>query len=230
MIANDEQDPSESPQAFPPGANALTRWILAAGALGLAGTAFTTYYGYRSDWWQQDDYAADQPVLFSHHHHVDELRIDCRYCHGSVEESSFAGMPATETCMSCHSGVFTDSPMLAPVVESARTGEPLEWRRVYDLADYVYFDHSAHVSRGIGCTSCHGEIGEQRLTAKAQPLHMSWCLDCHRDPGRFLRAPEQIFSPSAPAQPNHDEKKQQQLAEYYHIGGKHLTDCTICHR
>ncbi len=146
-------------QLFPKWSNGLVPWVIAGLLTTFVGATVVSYFGYRSDWWQHQNIPPHQPVLFSHHHHVTELKIDCRYCHGSVGKSSFAGMPATETCMSCHSGVFTDSPMLAPVIESYRTEKPLAWRRVYDLADYVYFDHSVHVANGIGCTSCHGEIG-----------------------------------------------------------------------
>ncbi len=215
---------------FPASTNAFVRWIIFLILMSGATVTAFAWYGYRSDWWQGQNLAPDQPVLFSHEHHTTQLGIDCRFCHGSVEKSSYAGMPATETCMTCHSGVFTDSPMLAPVVASARTGTPIEWNRVYDLADYVYFNHSIHVTKGIGCTTCHGEIGAQKLTRKAQPLYMGWCLNCHRDPEKYLREKTEVFSPGAPAVADLSQDRRAELAKAYHIGGKHLTDCTTCHR
>lgn len=229
-IMQKEDHGAGSGQLFPAYSNTLVRWTLAVSGFTAATITAFAWYGYRSDWWQGQNLAPDQPVLFSHHHHTTELGIDCRYCHGSVETSSFAGMPATETCLSCHSGVFTDSPMLAPVIASARDRKPLEWNRVYDLADYVYFDHSVHVTNGIGCTTCHGDIGSQHLTLKAQPLYMSWCLECHRDPEKYVRRPEDVFSPSAPAISPLPLKQRRELVERFHVGGKHLTDCTTCHR
>ena len=229
-MRQDSAPPTKHRQLFPRWSNTLTPWIIVSVICGFCGIAVVSVYGYFSDWWQHDTYAPDQPVLFSHHHHVSELRIDCRFCHGSVENSSFAGMPATETCMTCHSGVFTNSPMLAPVIKSARTGKPLQWTRVYDLPDYVYFNHSAHVNHGIGCTSCHGDIGSQRLTRKAEPIFMGWCLDCHRHPQKFLRKPEDIFSPSAPARPDLPPAQSAELYQRYDIAGNNLTDCYKCHR
>lgn len=217
-------------QLFPASINPFTRWLIAALLLGGATVTVFAWYGYRSDWWQHQNIAPDQPVLFSHQHHVEQLGIDCRFCHGSVEDSSFAGMPATETCMTCHSGIFTDSPMLAPVVASARFGKPLEWTRVYDLADYVYFDHGVHVNNGIGCTTCHGEIGKQSLTFKAQPLYMGWCLNCHRNPEKYIRETKDIFSPTAPPVSGLSQDRPAELIRQHNIGGQHLTDCTTCHR
>lgn len=226
------KDVSATPteQLFPKSANPWTRWLVAATVTCAASMTVFAYFGYRSDWWQGQNRAPDQPVLFSHHHHVAELRIDCRFCHGSVETSAFAGMPATETCMTCHSGIFTDSPMLAPVVASATTGRPLRWTRVYDLPDYVYFNHSSHVTHGIGCTTCHGDIGGQRLTRKAQPLHMTWCLDCHRAPEHFVRKKEDVFSPSVPAMAPLTASERAGLARHSGFDGEHLTECTTCHR
>ena len=217
-------------QLFPAYSDVLARWVIAVLAVSGVTIAYASYRGYRSDWWQRRNLAPDQPVLFSHHHHTVELKIDCRYCHTSVESSSFAGMPATETCLTCHSGVFTDSPMLAPVINSAVSNKPLKWTRVYDLPDYVYFNHSIHIAKSIGCTTCHGDIGRQRLTRKAQPLYMSWCLGCHRAPDRFVRRPADVFSPSAPATPELSGAERAQLVSRLGIGGKPLTDCITCHR
>ena len=132
-----------------------------------------------------------QEVPFSHQHHVGGLGIDCRYCHTSVEVSSFAGIPPTRTCMNCHRQLWTNAPMLAPVRDSFRTGKPLTWTRVNDLPDFVYFDHSIHVNKGVGCNLCHGPVDRMPLMYAAQTLQMEWCLDCHRAPEKYLR-PHQV--------------------------------------
>src|SRR6476619_1097687 len=135
-----------------------------------------------------------QPVPFSHQHHVSGLGIDCRYCHTSVEKSSFAGIPPTHTCMSCHSQVWTDAPMLAPVRNSLATDQPLHWDRVNQLPDFVFFNHSIHVDKGIGCSTCHGRVDQMPLTWKAHSLYMRWCLDCHEAPERHIRPKDQIYN------------------------------------
>jgi hypothetical protein len=169
----------------------------------------------------------EQPVPFSHKHHVADAGIDCRYCHTSVEESSFAGLPATEICMRCHSHLFTDSEILEPVRASFRTGEPLEWTRVHDLPDFVYFNHSIHVHKGIGCSTCHGPVHKMPLMWREHTLHMEWCLECHREPERFVRPRDQIYNMDW--QPPSDQLALgKRLVEEYHISRK--TDCSICHR
>jgi len=135
-----------------------------------------------------------QPVPFSHQHHVGGLGIDCRYCHTSVETSSFAGIPPTKTCMNCHSQIWTGAPLLEPVRESFRTGKSLVWTRVNDLPDFVYFDHSIHLNKGVGCNTCHGPVDRMPLMFNWASLQMEWCLDCHRDPGKYLRPREQVFN------------------------------------
>src|SRR5437868_6489226 len=135
-----------------------------------------------------------QPVPFSHQHHVAGLGIDCRYCHTSVETSSFAGIPATETCMTCHSQLWTEAPLLAPVRASLSTSTALKWTRVYDLPDFAYFDHSIHVTKGIGCSSCHGRVDQMPITWKTQTLYMKWCLECHRAPEKYLRPQKEIYN------------------------------------
>ncbi|MDK3162413.1 cytochrome c3 family protein [Kamptonema cortianum] len=128
----------------------------------------------------------DQPVPFSHKHHTQELGIDCRYCHNTVEEQANAGVPATEVCMSCHSQIWTNSPMIEPVRDSHATGKPIQWVKVNVLPDFVYFDHSIHIKRGISCNTCHGPVQEMPITAKGKAFSMAWCVDCHMDPSRFL--------------------------------------------
>jgi hypothetical protein len=169
----------------------------------------------------------EQPVPFSHDHHVGEVGIDCRYCHSSVERSSAAGMPATTTCMGCHSVLFADAPILEPVRASLRDERPIAWTRVYDLPDFVYFDHSIHVAKGIGCTSCHGEIGRMPLTVKASSLKMEWCVACHRDPARHVRPREEVFNPRWDPTTISDQERAR-LAREYRVQSK--TSCSVCHR
>ena len=169
-----------------------------------------------------------QPVPFSHQHHVSGLGIDCRYCHSSVEEAQNAGMPPTETCMTCHSQIWTNAEMLAPVRESLAQQRPLRWQRVYTLPDYVYFDHSIHIAKGVGCTDCHGPIGDMPLTRKASDLTMGWCLDCHRDPAPHLRPRDAVFDPHWRRRP--DTPSGATLAATYHLHPGTLGDCSVCHR
>jgi len=138
--------------------------------------------------------ARPQPAPFSHQHHVAALGIDCRYCHTSVETSSFAGIPPTKTCMNCHSQIWTGAPMLEPVRESFRTGKSLVWNRVNDLPDFVYFDHSIHINKGVGCNTCHGPVDRMPLMYNYASLQMEWCLDCHRNPQKNLRPRDQVFN------------------------------------
>src|SRR5437868_5374227 len=173
-----------------------------------------------------------QPVPFSHQHHVAGLGIDCRYCHTSVEKSSFAGLPPTHTCMSCHSQVWTDAPMLAPVRQSLASGQPLQWDRVNQLPDFVFFDHSIHVQKGIGCSTCHGRVDQMPLTWKAHSLYMRWCLDCHEAPERHIRPSAEIFNMQW--EPPADQlERGKQLVSEYHLRPERLgqlRDCSMCHR
>ncbi len=169
----------------------------------------------------------NQPVPFSHEHHVGGLGIDCRYCHTSVENSSFAGIPPTKTCMNCHSQIWVNAPMLEPVRQSFRTDQSLHWIRVHDLPDYVYFNHSIHVAKGIGCTTCHGAIDKMPLTWQEASLQMSWCLDCHRHPEEYVRPKSEVFSVAYQPPPNHVEVGRN-LVKEYHI--QSLTSCSTCHR
>src|SRR5512146_3111833 len=137
-----------------------------------------------------------QPVPFSHQHHVSGLGIDCRYCHTSVEVSSFAGIPPTKTCMNCHSQIWTTAPMLAPVRQSFQSGRSLVWTRGNDLPAYVYFDHSIHLKKGVGCYSCHGPVDRMALMLPYATLQMEWCLNCHRAPEKFLRPRDEVFNMS----------------------------------
>jgi Cytochrome c7 and related cytochrome c/Cytochrome c3 len=176
----------------------------------------------------QERFAPEQPVPFSHKHHVSGLGLDCRYCHTTVEKSASAGMPSTGICMTCHSQIWTNAAMLAPDRQSMAEKIPLRWTRVYTLPDYVFFDHSIHIAKGVGCTECHGPIGDMNLTWKARTLYMSWCLSCHRDPAPHLRPKDQVFNPHwrrTPSTPSGET-----LMAHYQIHTTMLSDCGICHR
>jgi hypothetical protein len=216
-------------QIFTPNANALAKVTIAAVLLLITGVIAAMVGIYLSPWFTDVGVAKAQPVPFSHKHHVDELKIECRYCHATVEKAAYAGYPATETCMSCHSQVWTNSPLLAPVRESYQTGEPLLWNKIYNVPDFVYFNHSAHVNNGIGCSSCHGRIDQQHLAAKAQPLYMGWCLGCHRNVEDNIRPADQVFNMDWQPPANQAEIGRQLIAEYG-IQTNQLTNCYICHR
>ncbi len=214
-------------QIFHPSFNTLSR-VSIFGAVFFLGAAV---WGWdrllRSPYNTQVNVAREQPVPFSHKHHVAGLGIDCRFCHTSVEESAFAGIPPTKTCMGCHSLVWKDAPMLEKIRESYRTDAPVEWVRVHDLPDFAYFDHSIHVSKGIGCTTCHGQVDEMPLTWRENTLNMDWCLSCHRDPEVFVRDRADVFSTEwRPDDVSAEERAE--LAERYHL--ESMTNCSVCHR
>lgn len=216
-------------QLFRPGADTLARAALFAIVIvPFAGVALA--YALRMSPYATDQgVTLDQPVPFSHKHHVGDLGIDCRYCHSSVETAPFASLPSSATCMTCHSQIWTNAALLAPVRDSYAHHTPLHWNKVHRLADYVYFDHSIHVAKGVPCSACHGAVQEMALMRQAQPLTMQWCLDCHRDPGPRLAPRAREFDPSfTPADdPLHDARAY--LARY-HVHTAHLTDCSVCHR
>jgi hypothetical protein len=181
----------------------------------------------RSSYVTEVGVARSQPVQFSHKHHVSDDGIDCRYCHTSVEESSFAGIPSTKICMNCHTQIWAESPILEPVRESFRTGKSLEWTRVHNLPGFVYFDHSIHVHKGVGCTTCHGRVDQMPLMWRVNTLYMEWCLECHRNPEQFVRPREQVFNMDW--QPPSDQiVLGQKLVQQYKI--ESLTSCSVCHR
>ncbi len=218
------------PQIFHRSTNTLSRLSLFS-ALFLVALFFTVLAEIeRSAYITEANVVREQPLQFSHKHHVGDDGIDCRYCHTSVEQSAFAGIPPTKTCMNCHSQLFADSPYLEPVRESFRTGKPLEWTRVYQLPDFVYFDHSIHVNKGVGCASCHGPVNQMPLVRQTAPLLMEWCLDCHRHPERVLRPRDQVFNMDWRA-PAKQIEQGRQLAQQYHIRSvEELTSCSTCHR
>ena len=172
--------------------------------------------------------ALQQPVPFSHKHHVGDDGIDCRYCHVSVGKSAFAGIPPLSTCMTCHSQLYTQQKALAPLVAAFESGVPLHWQRLYKLPDFVYFNHSIHVVKGVGCATCHGRIDEMPLTRRVAPMTMQWCLACHRAPEKFLRPPADEFSMTW--HPRNQLALGKRLVREEHIDVARLTDCSVCHR
>jgi hypothetical protein len=172
----------------------------------------------------------EQPIQFSHAHHVGGMGIDCRYCHTSVEESAFANIPPTKTCMNCHSQIWTNAPILEPVRASFRDNTPLHWTRVHDLPDFVYFNHSSHVNKGVGCATCHGRVDKMPLMYQQATLFMGWCLDCHRHPEKYVRPREQVFN-MAWERPADDPDLGARLVKQYKIApAEQLTSCSTCHR
>lgn len=215
------------PQIFHPSFNTLAKasivgllllTVLVAWALGII---------WRSPYITAERVVIMQPIPFSHEHHVGRLGFDCRYCHTSVEESAFAGMPSTEICMNCHSQIWVGSDMLRPVRESYRTGKPIEWPKVYNLPDFTYFDHSVHVAKGVGCVECHGRVDRMPLLWQATPLTMEWCLECHRDPKPHIRPREAVFDMAWQPPPDADQLRERLMKEY---DVRSETSCSICHR
>ncbi|HVK38510.1 MAG TPA: cytochrome c3 family protein [Candidatus Kapabacteria bacterium] len=216
-------------QIFRPSTNSLARATILGALLFIVGSLWLLAEINRSSYVTNAEVYRDQPVPFSHEHHVAGLGLDCRYCHTSVEESSFAGIPPTETCMTCHSQIWTNAPMLEPVRESYRTGRAMRWVRVHDLPDFVYFNHSIHVAKGVGCQSCHGRVDRMPLMYQNATLQMEWCLECHRAPEKFLRPRDQVFSMNY--RPAGDQLEiGSRLVREYKVNVGQLSDCSICHR
>jgi hypothetical protein len=214
--------------SFTPAANLLSRVILVVAALLMIAGLGLWWLWPRTDYARHMNLALEQPVPFSHEHHVAGLGIDCRFCHVAVEVSSNAGLPPTYTCMTCHSQIWTNAALLAPVRRSLASDTPLVWHRVTDLPDYVYFDHSIHIAKGVGCASCHGDVERMSLTYKARPLTMDFCLDCHRDPGPHLRPRSALFQTDWHR--TADTPSPAALLKLYHVPDRALTDCSLCHR
>jgi hypothetical protein len=212
-------------QIFHPSMNTISRATIFGAVFVLAGIGYILWAYYRSSYQTQVGVARAQPVQFSHEHHVGGLGIDCRYCHTSVEDGPFAGIPATEICMTCHSQIWANSPKLELVRASFRTGDSIPWTRVHDLPDFVNFDHSIHIKKGVGCVSCHGRVDTMPLMWRTETLFMKWCLDCHRDPSPYLRPRQEVFSMGDwdGASPEAVE----QLMINNHVTSE--TNCSVCH-
>jgi menaquinone reductase, multiheme cytochrome c subunit len=179
-------------------------------------------------------YAPTQPIAFSHALHAGELGIDCRYCHTTVDQHSFAAIPTTQSCMSCHATIKTDSPNLELLRQAHASGEPIAWRKVHDLPDYVYFDHAAHIAKGVGCNSCHGQVDRMEVVHQAQAMSMAWCLDCHREPEKFLRPREHVtnmnWDPISITGRSQIELGEELKLQYHVQGMQYMTNCSTCHR
>jgi hypothetical protein len=215
------------PQIFHPSMNTVARVSIFGAVFFLAAIVGLLWVVVRSPYVTEAGIVRQQPLPFSHKHHVGDVGLDCRYCHTSVENSSFAGIPPSETCMDCHSQLFADSPMLAPVRQSLEPSTPLRWTRVHDLADFVYFDHSIHVRKGVGCVTCHGQVDQMPLMWREHTLHMEWCLHCHRRPDLFIRPLDRVFD-MAWQPPANQAAAGQKLADQLSVRSK--TDCYACHR
>ena len=225
-------------QIFHHSTNTLAKLSIFGGLFILAAAAWVVAEINRSSYNTGAYIERQQPVQFSHKHHVGDDGISCIYCHTSVEVSNNAGMPPTKTCMNCHSQIWSDSPYLELVRASWREGRPIEWTRVHDLPDYVYFNHGIHVAKGVGCTSCHGRIDQMPAVYQVSSLQMEWCLACHRQPERFLRDKKDIYNMEYNAE-NHlaENKTEERLAvgrakkaEYRVRSAAQLTSCSTCHR
>ena len=236
-------------QIFHRRTNSISRISILAAVVLVSGLLWAALELQRSPYTTYAGVAHMQPVPFSHQHHVGGLGIDCRYCHTSVEISGYAGIPPTKTCMNCHSQIWTNAPLLEPVRESFRSGKSLVWTRANDLPDFVYFDHSIHINKGVGCNTCHGPVDRMPLMYNQASLQMEWCLDCHRAPDKYLRPRDQVFNmryeqPTSanPVQlPGEDGKSVQtytsqlelgkELINRYHLRSvKDITSCSTCHR
>jgi len=181
----------------------------------------------KSSWVTRANEYVEQPVQFSHRHHVLDDGIDCRYCHTSVETSSFAGIPPTKTCMNCHSQIWSNAPILEPVRASFRDDRPMRWIRVHDLPDFVYFNHSIHIKKGMGCETCHGRIDQMPLTRQVNSLQMEWCIDCHRNPDQHIRPRSEIFTMGYRPPVPQSVMAERLIAEYEVAPN---TSCSTCHR
>lgn len=218
-------------QLFRPGANTWVRLLLAAAFLLPAIAMLIGGAAVRSGLSTGQDSFVEQPVPFSHQHHAGDLGIDCRYCHTGIEKGASVSLPPTHTCMTCHSQLYTDAAMLAPVRESLAGGHPLTWNRVNRLPAYVYFDHHVHVNNGVPCAACHGDLRRMPLTRQTAPLSMGWCLDCHRAPEDRIVAKARVFE-SAPYEDRSPQDRAAARATMLRIlhKGRRLTDCSTCHR
>jgi len=215
------------PQIFPKSANAWSKASIFT-VLGLVlSLGWTVAVLQRSDFVTAANTFVDQPVQFSHQHHVGGIGIDCRYCHNSVEVAATASIPPTKTCINCHSQIWSTSPYLEPVRASFRDDKPLQWTRVHDLPDFVYFNHSIHVTKGMACETCHGRVDQMPLMRQQSSLQMEWCLDCHRNPEQYVRPRSEVFTMGYVPAVAQSELGPQLVAEY---NIKSLTNCSVCHR
>ncbi len=216
------------PNYFPPNANAFAKWTVWGGTIFtiLLITALTVYARTNNN---RVGVPVEQPIAFKHNLHAGQLGIDCRYCHSSVEVAANANIPPTEVCMTCHSQIRVGAPALAGVAASWNNDAPITWNRVHNLADFVYFNHSAHINNGVGCSECHGRVDEMEGIWKAEAMTMGWCLECHRSPEKFVRPRSEVFN-LAYERPENQRELGAELVEAYHIDTDKLPQCSTCHR
>jgi hypothetical protein len=216
-------------QIFHPSFKVISRASIIVAVIVFATIGYVAAEMYRSGYMTNQGVPREQPVPFSHEHHYNGLGIQCGYCHTTAEQSSFAGIPPTHTCMTCHSQIWTNAPMLQPVRTSYQTGTSLEWVRVHDLPDFVYFSHKIHVAKGIACQVCHGDVNVMPLVRRTQSLQMRWCLECHRAPEKFIRPKSEVYN--FDYKPTVDQETTGvKLVREYDVKTAQLTDCSICHR
>jgi hypothetical protein len=218
-------------QIFHPSTNTISRLSIVGIIVGVA-VLSGALFAANNTYGRRMYVPIEQPVQFSHKHHVLDDGIDCRYCHTSVEESASAGIPPTHTCMTCHSQIWADSPQIQPIRESYTTGRPIEWVRVHDKPDFVYFNHSIHVKKGVACVTCHGQVDNMPLTWQAKTMTMDWCVDCHRHPEQNVRPREHVYDMNwkPPAGWNQAVEGARLVKEYKIRPAGQLTNCSICHR
>ena len=214
-------------QIFHPSTNTISRVSIFGALFVAAGAIWVTLEVNRSPYVTRAREVREQPVPFSHAHHVGGMGIDCRYCHTSVDKAAVAGIPPTKTCMNCHAQIWNQSPVLEPVRASFRTDTSLEWTRVHDLPDFSYFDHSAHVNKGVGCSTCHGRVDKMPLTWQEKSLQMEWCLECHRQPEKYVRPKSEVYNIAYEPPANQLALGQELVKEY---GIRTRTSCSACHR
>ncbi len=215
------------PQLFRPSANTIFRVSIVGALVLVCSTIGIAYIIDRGPWITDVGVPPVQPIYFSHKHHVKDDGIDCRYCHSSVENSATAGLPPTETCMTCHSQIWNNASVTEPIRQSWASGKSIEWTKVHDLPDFVYFNHSIHIAKGIGCSTCHGKINEMPWVYKVNTLYMNWCINCHRNPAAYIRPKSEVFNMDYEAPPDQAELGAK-LVKDYHV--QSLTDCVTCHR
>jgi hypothetical protein len=218
------------PQAFRPRSNLIFRSAIFGVFFFLAALAWVLAVLFRSPFITRVNVPIEQPTLFSHDLHVKGVGIDCRYCHTSVEDSAFADLPPTATCMSCHSQLLQNHPDLVLINNSFRIGAAIDWNRVHNLADFAYFRHDVHVAKGFGCETCHGRVDLMEDTAKTETLYMEWCLECHRNPERYIRPVEYVFVMGWEPQEDQEELGRRLVEEYNIAPIRQLTDCSVCHQ
>ena len=216
-------------QIFHHSTNTVAKVSIFGAVFGLGGGLWLVLEVNRSSYVTSVGVAKEQPVPFSHAHHVGGMGVDCRYCHTAVEKSAQAGIPPTKTCMNCHVQIWSQSPTLEPVRASLRTGQSIQWVKVNDLPDFVYFNHSAHVNKGVGCATCHGRVDKMPLMWQHASLHMEWCLDCHRQPEKYVRPKAEVFNVAwEPPADWVESGRGEELVKQYGI--KPRTSCSTCHR